>query len=166
MRADPRTEIGLILTERKRKECPFYGMATLRPDLDHFFWPRGQPTSPLLSSTDVLMNFRSSSPRRVKDRSQGSNDATSLPPPPQHPISLLNLVLPTQLFSLLLCLQHLQNLSMPASPSETTHFPLSTPLNTLGSSHCGAVEMNPTSIHEGVGSIPGLAQWAKDLALP
>ena len=26
------------------------------------------------------------------------------------------------------------------------------------SSHCGTVEMNPTSIHEDVGSIPGLAQ--------
>ena len=34
-----------------------------------------------------------------------------------------------------------------------------------GSSHCGSMVMNPTSIHEDLGSIPGLAQSVKDLAL-
>ena len=34
------------------------------------------------------------------------------------------------------------------------------------SSHCGTVEMNPTRNHEVASSIPGLAQWVKDPALP
>ena len=36
----------------------------------------------------------------------------------------------------------------------------------LGSSHCGSVVTNLTSIYEDAGLIPGLAQWVKDLALP
>ena len=35
-----------------------------------------------------------------------------------------------------------------------------------GSSHCGSVEMNLIRNHEVSGSIPGLAQWVKDLVLP
>ena len=35
-----------------------------------------------------------------------------------------------------------------------------------GSSCRGSVEMNPTRNHEVVGSIPDLAQWVNDLALP
>ena len=34
------------------------------------------------------------------------------------------------------------------------------------SSHLGAAETNLTRNHEVAGSIPGLAQWVKDLALP
>ena len=35
----------------------------------------------------------------------------------------------------------------------------------VGTSYCGAVETNLTSIHEDVGLIPGLTQWVGDPAL-
>ena len=39
-------------------------------------------------------------------------------------------------------------------------------INCSGSSHHGSVVMNPTSVHEDLGSILGPAQWVKDPVLP
>ena len=36
----------------------------------------------------------------------------------------------------------------------------------LGSFHHSSAEMNPASIHEDTGLIPGLAQWVEDPVLP
>ena len=38
--------------------------------------------------------------------------------------------------------------------------------NNKGGSYRGSLVTSPTSIHEDAGSIPDLAQWFKDLALP
>ena len=48
----------------------------------------------------------------------------------------------------------------------TEDFPnhLKLKFQSLWSSHSGSVVMDPTSIHEDMGSIPGLAHWVKDPA--
>ena len=39
-------------------------------------------------------------------------------------------------------------------------------LKNTGSSHCVTLETNLTTIHEDMGSIPGLPQWVGDPVLP
>ena len=58
---------------------------------------------------------------------------------------------------------HMFSLDYPWARKETTS---ANETVQVGSSHCGSVVINPASIHEDVGSIPGLTQWVKDPALP
>ena len=43
--------------------------------------------------------------------------------------------------------------------------PFCSPQKVCQSSCCGSAETNPTGIHEGVGSIPGLVQWIKTASI-
>ena len=61
-------------------------------------------------------------------------------------------------FLILSFLTYKKRLSRNPSPVPCTPQAL-TKINKVGSSHCGTLETNLTSIHEVAGSIPGLVQW-------